>query len=212
MAGEDGGHVGVDVLGLGDDEVGDGALDELVELLDGGALRFLALREELGNLGPGHERDLQRSGARLDHLRDKAFALEPARVADGHVGDFEGVEDLEGVGAGLGVGEVVIPHEEEGGDAGLAEAADTGGELALVRLTGLAGLVGVSGEDDGVDALPDGVVDEHVEGVEKVLHTGRPGLAREGPPVELDADVEISEMEYAHQHLCYSAQHRKDAC
>ena len=67
VAGEDGGNVGVDVLGLGDDEVGDGALDELVELLDGGALRLLAVREELRDLRPGHECDLQRPGARLDH-------------------------------------------------------------------------------------------------------------------------------------------------
>ena len=99
----------------------------------------------------------------------------------------------------------MVPDEEEGGDARLAEAADARGELALVRLAGLAGLVGIAGEDDGVDVLLDGMVDEHIEGVEEVLHTGRPRLPREGPSVEFDADVEISEMEYAHQHLCYSA-------
>ena len=199
VAGEDGGHVGVDAFRLRDDDIGDGPLDELVELLDGGPLRLLAVGEQVRDLRPGHEGNLQRSGAGLEDLGNVALALEPGGVADGDVGNLERAKDLEGVGAGLGVGEVVVADEEEGGDAGLAEAADAPGEFALVRLGGLARLVGVAREDDGVDAFLEGVVDEVVEGIEKVLHARGPGLAREGPSVELDANVQIGEMEYAHQ-------------
>jgi len=114
------------------------------------------------------------------------------------------------------VGQVVVAGHEEDGDAGPGEAGQALGELPLVRLGGLAALVGVAGEEDQVGLVGDGVGDELVEGAEEVDEARRVAqvapavLARrepagqrrevgldEGPAVALDADVEVREVDDA---------------
>ena len=94
--------------------------------------------------------------------------------------------------------QIVVADHEERRDPGCAQPTQAPRELALLRLLGLAVLVGVAREDDRVDAFGQGVVDEVVEGSDEVLHPARPTQLRHGPPVVFDTNVKICEMENAH--------------
>ena len=72
------------------------------------------------------------------------------------------------------------------------------GELALLCLAGLTGLVRVPGEDHGIHVLGEGVLDEMVEGVEEILHAAGPAALGQGASVALDPDVQVGEVDYSH--------------
>ena len=102
-------------------------------------------------LTQGRGDDLKGAGAGLYEVGLQA-------VADADLWDAEGGEDLDGAGPAAGVGDVVVADQEEDGNAVLGKVGHAAGELALVGLGRVAALVGVSGEEDEVNVLTDGVV------------------------------------------------------
>ena len=189
---------------------------ELVDLSDRQASCLRMGRDDSANLRPGHERHLQRSRLRLEDDGPESATPEPAIVARNHVGDLERPVNLERVCTPLRVREVMVADEQKRRDARSAQALDAFRELPLVRLRRLARLVRVAGEDDGVDAVANRVVDQRVERVEEVLQAGVPGTIRERPPVTIHADVEVGEMDDPHARILRSpppeCEHMCDYC
>ena len=85
----------------------------------------------------------------------------------------------------------MVTEEEEDGHVCLGETGDTLGELSLVGLGGVAAFVGVAGEEDEVDVVIEGEVDDLVEGGEEVGEAGAETGVGVSGAVALDAYVDV---------------------
>ena len=175
-----------------------------------GLAPMLVPGEKIAPSWPGQGNDLQGAGARLEQVRLQL-------LGHGDEGHGQRGEDLKGGGAAPRVGEVMVAHQQEDGDALGCERGDAASELPLVGLGGIAALVGIAAEEDEVDLLPDGEVDKLVEGCEEVeqscreakvestVHARSEGVGQRfqvrlggGSSVVLHANVDVREVQYAH--------------
>ncbi len=108
------------------------------------------------------------------------------------------MEDLGGGGPAHGVGHIMVADEEKDGDAGARKAVDAPGELPLLGLGRLAGLIGVPAEKDEVDMVFQGEVDELVEGGQEIGQAGGKAGGGVDATVVLDAEVQVGEMDDLH--------------
>ncbi len=187
VADEDGGDVRVKGVKLQGEGLGEALLKSLSDLVQGKVAGVVA-GEVLGAAYPGEADDLQRA-ALGRHDGDGEL------VGDEDALHVQRGEDLQGRGASGDGGQVVVAGEEVDGDAVAGEPGNAAGELALVGLGGVAGLVGVAGEEDGVYAFGEGVVHQLVVGGEEVQEARGEASLRVWAAVVLYAYVEISEVE-----------------
>ena len=138
VSAEDGRERGVELGGLILEVRREPGLDVLLDLFEGAVPR-LRSSHELADAYPRERDD-------LDGRPADAHGVGRERGADGHVGDGERGEYIEGGCAVGDVRQVVVADGQEGRDAGLAEPGDAAGELPLLRLRGVARLVGVASE------------------------------------------------------------------
>ena len=68
-------------------------------------------------------------------------------------------ENFHGSGPAGGVGQVVVTHQQEGGNAGCRQSVEALGELALVGLGWITAFVDVTGQQHQVYVLGQGVLD-----------------------------------------------------
>ena len=166
------------------DVVDHGALEQAVQLGQALALHFI----------PADQRRAQRVGRRgdLERLPAAADDLEHLfPVAHGDIGHIERAEDVDAGGALGDRGQVMVAHEHDHRDAGVRDLLDAAGELPLVGRVGVARLVRITGEDENVHALLDGVVADVAQPAQEV-HDARVDPCRGiDPPVVFHADVDV---------------------
>ena len=140
---------------------------------------------------PGNGQHLQRPVPGGDSVILKA-------IAHVDVGYLQGGKDLHRGSPIDGVGQVVVAHQKKGGDARRRQPGQTLGELPLLGLGWIAALIGIPGQQDQVHVLGQGVLHHLVQGGEKVQQAG--GKAGPGiyPAVVLHADVQVREVQDAH--------------
>lgn len=166
VGGEDGGEGGV---GFFEPEIDEGA--EFFFELGVHLVRRFGLQVEGGHHAgagdPGQGEDLEGEAPQVGGAEKLGL------VEDANVGDFEGAEGFEGVGASEGGGQVVIADEEEGGDTRAGQAHDPAAPFPLKGGGGGAVFVGISGKEDEVNFFGDGGVNDRIEGFEEVHHPNR---------------------------------------
>ena len=100
--------------------------------------------------------------------------------------------------------QVVVANQEKSGDAAGGQSAQPTREFPLVGLRRIAPLVRVSGQQHEVHGVGQGVFNQFVESLQEVGEArGQAGIGI-GTPVVFDADVEVGEMQYAHDESNYT--------
>ena len=170
------------------DVVDHGALEQAVQLGQALALHLIAADQRRAQW-VGRRGDLKRLPAAagdLEHL----FA-----VAHGDVGHIERAEDVD-AGRALGDrGQIVVADEHDHRDAGVRDLLDAAGELPLIGRVGIARLVRITGEDEDVHALLDGVVGDVAQPAQEVHDAGVDPRRGVDPPVVFHADVDVGGVE-----------------
>ncbi len=109
-----------------------------VDLLD--RLIFeVVLTQQDAAADPGDGHDLQRTRFGL-HM------IEAGSAGHHDAGDGQCAEDIQAGGPGHGIGHIVVTGEQEDRDAGLVEAAQAQGKLALLGWAGITCLIGIAGK------------------------------------------------------------------
>jgi hypothetical protein len=175
VGGQHNGQGGIGALGEPQvDQLAQALIDLFENLAAGEGSRISAgtlAGEQAGAGDPGQGDDLERQPFEI--IRAEKSGM----IENVHVRDFKGVEVFQSVGAAESGGEVVVADEQEGADASPGEAHHPAAPFALEGGGGRAILIGVASEDDQVNLLLDGGIDDGIQGAEEVHDAhGQPGL------------------------------------
>ena len=120
-------------------------------------------------------------------------------VNDVHMGHFEGIERVEGMGAAQGGRKVMVAHQQHGGNACPRQPHDALAPLTNERWGGRAVFERVAREEHQIDLFFDGRLDNDIQRAQEIHHPhGQAGFGVVLAPVE-HVDMGIGEVENAHQ-------------